>query len=161
MPPQDVLALCVAAGLVFIYGRIWSRRHREAPLRREIRARDVSFRMIPDQVRVSDPGGWPKWAGVSAPMSLFVKGDAIEVSSTVAALRVVMGLEYYFPAAETSIELSRSPSRIFRRDWIVLTGRQAGKDIQVAVTTTDRSSLVEAWSALVAAGAIPAGLPPQ
>jgi hypothetical protein len=36
-----------------------------------------------------------------------------------------MGLEYYFPAAETSIELSRSPSLIGRRDWIVLTGRQA------------------------------------
>jgi hypothetical protein len=161
VPPQDVLALCVAAGFVFIYGRIWFRRHREAPLRREIRARDVTFRMIPDQVKVSDSGGWPKWAGVSAPMGLFVRGDAIEVSSTVAPLRVVMGLEYYFPAAETPIELSRSPSRIYRRDWIVLTGRQAGKDIQVAVTTMNRSRLLEAWNALVTAGAIPAGLPPQ
>ena len=65
MPPQDVFALCVAAGLVVIYGRIWFRRHREAPLRRVIRARDVTFRAIPDQVKVSDPGGLLKWAAVN------------------------------------------------------------------------------------------------
>lgn len=114
MPPQDALALCVAAGFVFIYGRIWFRRHREAPLRWEIRTRDVTFRTVLERVKVSDSGGWPKWAGVSAPMGLLVRGDAIEVSSSVAPLRVVMGLEYYFPAAETSIELSRSPSLIYR-----------------------------------------------
>ncbi len=88
-------------------------------------------------------------------------GDAIEVSSSVAPLRVVMGLEYYFPAAQTSIELSRSPSLIYRGDWIVLTGRQAGKDIQVAITTMNDYTLLDAWNALVGAGAIPAGLPPQ
>jgi hypothetical protein len=161
MPPQDVLALCVAAGFVVIYGRIWFRRRREAPLRREIRARDVTFRTIPDRVKVSDPSGRAKWAGVSAPMGLFVRGDAIEISSTFAPLRVVMGLEYYFPASETSIELSRSPSLIYRGDWIVLTRRQAGQDFQVAITTTNDHTLLQAWNALVNAGAIPAGLPPQ
>jgi hypothetical protein len=161
VPPQDALALCVAAGFVFIYGRIWFRRHREAPLRREIRARDVTFRTVLDRVKVSDSGGRQKWAGVTAPMDLFVRGDAIEVSSTVALVRVVMGLEYYFPAAGTSIELSRSPSLIYRGDWIVLTGRLAGQDIQVAITTMNDHTLLEAWNALVTAGAIPTGLPPQ
>ena len=160
MPPQDALALCVAAGFVLIYGRIWFRRHREAPLRREIRTRDVTFRAVLDRVKVSEPGR-RTWAGVTAPMDLLVRGDAIEVSSTVAPVRVVMGLEYYFPAAQTSIELSRSPSLIYRGDWIVLTGRQAGKDIQVAITTMNDSALVDAWNALAGAGAIPAGLPPQ
>ena len=84
MPPQDALALCVPAGLVFIYGRIWFRRHREAPLRREIRTRDVTFRTVLDRVKVSDPGGRQKWAGVTAPMGLLVREDAIEVSSSVA-----------------------------------------------------------------------------
>ena len=161
MPPQDILALCVAAGFVFIYGRIWFRRHREAPLRREVRTRNVTFGTVLDRVKVSDSGGWPKWVEVSAPMGLFVRGDAIEVSSSVAPLRVVMGLEYYLPAAETSIEMSRSPSRIRRKDWIVLTGRQGGKDIQVAITTTNHHALLQAWNALFTAGAIPAGLPPQ
>ena len=161
MPPQDILALCVAAGFVFIYGRIWLRRHREAPLRRELRAREVTFRTVLDRVKVADSGGWPKWAEVSAPMGLFVRGDAIEVSSSVAPLRIVMGLEYYLLAAGTSIELSRSPSRIYRRDWIVLTGQQAGEDIQLAITTTNDDALLQAWNALVTAGVIPAGLPPQ
>jgi hypothetical protein len=152
----------VAVGFAVIFGRIWLRRHREAPLRREIRTRDVTFRTVLDRVKASDPGGRAKWVEVSAPMSLLVRGDAIEVSSSAAPLRVVMGLEYYFPAAETSVELSRSPSLlIYRRDWIVLTRRQAGKDIQVAITTMNDSTLVEAWNALVNAGAIPAGLPPR
>ncbi len=161
MPPQDVLAVCVAAGLVFIYGRIWSRRHRQAPLQREIRTRDVTFRAVLDRVKVSEPGRRPTWAGVTAPMDLLVRGDAIEVSSAVAPVRVVMGLECYFPAAQTSIELSRSPSLIYRGDWIVLTGRQAGRDIQVAITTMNDCAPLDAWNALVGAGAIPAGLPPR
>ena len=161
MPPQDILAVCVAAGFVFIYGRIWLRRHREAPLRRELRTRDVTFQAVLARVKVSDSGGWPKWVEVSAPMGLFLRGDAIEVSSSVAVLRVVMGLEYYLPAAGTSVELSRWPSRVYRKDWIVLTGQQAGREIQVAITTANDHMLLQAWNALVTAGAIPAGLPPQ
>lgn len=161
MPPQDIFALCVAAGFAVIYGRIWLRRYREAPLRRMTRARDMTFKAIPDKVAVSGSGGLLKWAAVNAPMSLSVRGDAIEISSTVAPLRVVMGLEYYFPAAETSIELSRSPSPASRRNGIVLTRRQSRKDIQVAITITDDHTLLEAWNAFVTAGAIPAGPPPQ
>jgi hypothetical protein len=63
-----VLAVCVAAEFVFIYGRIWFRRHREAPLRREIRTRDVTFRTVLDRVKVPDPGGRQKRAEVTAPM---------------------------------------------------------------------------------------------
>jgi hypothetical protein len=85
-PVLGVLALCVAAGFVVIYGRIWLRRHREAPLRREIRTRDVTFRTVLDRVKASDLSGRTKWVEVSAPMGLLVRGDAIEVSSSVARL---------------------------------------------------------------------------
>ena len=72
-----------------------------------------------------------------------------------------MGLEYYFPAAETSIELSRSPSLIYRGTGLSSRAGQAGKDIQVAIKTMNDYTLLAAWNALVTAGAIPAGLPPQ
>lgn len=79
-----VPALCAAAGFAAIYGRIWSRRRREAPLRREARAREVTFRTIPDRVMISDWSARSRWAGITAPMVLLVRGNAIEVSSTVA-----------------------------------------------------------------------------
>jgi hypothetical protein len=156
---EFVLLAVVVGGFTAIYGRIWLRRRREAPLRREIRARDVSFWTSLDFVKISDSDGWPRWLGLNAPMALFVRGDAFEVSSTFAPIRIAMGFEYYFKANETSVEVSRAPSRISKRVSIVVTGRQLDKEIQLAIASKYKLHL--AWNALVSAGATPTGLPPQ
>ena len=53
---QYVLVAVVVAGFSLIYGRVWLRRRRGTPLRREIRARDITFRSRLDHVTVIEPG---------------------------------------------------------------------------------------------------------
>jgi hypothetical protein len=53
---QYVMVAIVVAGFSLIYGRIWLRRHRETPLRRELRAGDITFRANLDHVTFIEPG---------------------------------------------------------------------------------------------------------
>jgi hypothetical protein len=72
---QYVLAAAVVAGFSFVYGRFWLRRRRGAPLRREIRARDITFRSRLDRVTVTEPGwlqqlsGWFQYQSASVPLA--------------------------------------------------------------------------------------------
>lgn len=94
-------------------------------------------------------------------MALHVRYDSFDISSTFLPFRVVMGMEYYFKSSETSIETSRAPSRSSRLKWIVVTGRQRGYEIKLAITNPNEGQLHDAWNALVAAGATPIGPPPR
>ncbi len=150
----------VAAGLSFIYGRVWVRRRRGTSLRREIRTRDITFRSHLDRVTVMEPGwlqpGSDFGAPISSPVELIVRGDAFEVSSALWLGRVVMGLEYCFRAHETSVELNRVVPRIYGRDTpprIVVRGWQAGRKIQL--TIRQKNDPLEIWDALTRAGAVP------
>jgi hypothetical protein len=160
LPPQDVLVAVVVAGLSFIYGRFWLRRRRGTPLRREIRARDITFRSHLDRVTVTEPGwlqpGSDFGTPIFSPVELIVRGDAFEVCSALALGRVVMGLEYLFRAAETSVELNRLIPRIYGRDTpprIIVRGWQADRKIQL--TITQKNDPLEIWNALTGAGAVP------
>jgi hypothetical protein len=77
---QYVVVVIVVAGFSLIYGRIWLRRHRETPLRREIRARDITFRATLGRVTVIEPGwlqpGRDFEVPMSSPVELIVRGDA-------------------------------------------------------------------------------------
>jgi hypothetical protein len=159
---QYVLVAAVVAGCSVLFGRIWLRRRRETPLRREIRAREVTFRSYLDRVGVIEPGwlepepGSDAGTPISRPVELVVRGDAFEVSSTVALGRAVLGLEYFFRACETSVELNRVVPRIYGMDTpprIIVRGWQAGKKIQLTIGQKDDS--LEIWNALTAAGAVP------
>jgi hypothetical protein len=129
---QYILVTVVVAGLCLIYGRIWLRRRRETPLRREMRARDVTFRVVLDHVSVREPG-WLQPdhdfdVPISSPVELIVRGDAFEISSARSLGRVVMGLEYFFRARETSVGRNRPVPRIYGWDTpprIVVRGWQA------------------------------------
>ena len=135
------------------------RRRREAPLRREIRAQDVTFRTgVP--VLLGQPYGWPRWLQLNSVMALIVRRDAIEISSQVWPIRVVLGMEYYFRARETTIQVRREPSRPFELKWIVVTGRQGGNEVKLAISKERADQLCQVWSALVGAGAVPVGPPP-
>jgi hypothetical protein len=158
---QYVLAAAVVAGLSLIYGRFWLRRRRGAPLRREIRARGITFRSHLDRVTVMEPG-WLQpdsdfGAPISSPVELIVRGGAFEVSSSLWLGRVVMGLEYCFRACETSVELNRVVPRIYGMDdtlpRIVVRGWQAGRKVQL--TIGQKNDPLEIWDALTASGAVP------
>jgi hypothetical protein len=101
------------------------------------------------------------WIDQNGPMSVIVHGDAFEVSCTLAALRAAFGMEYYFEARETTVGVSRLRSPIYRSDWIVVTGQQTGREIQLAIMKKNGHELHAIWSALVGAGAVPVGAPPQ
>lgn len=160
-----LLALAIAV-LAVIYGRIWLRRHRTAPLRHEIRAREITFRSGLDRVRVTEPAlqllGTGSAESIRSPMELIVRGDAFEISSTSPFGRMVMGMEYYFRARETSVEIRRPIPRLLRMDgekeWIVVQGRQAGKEIQLWIM---KKNLNEVWTALVDVGAVPRSAGPS
>jgi hypothetical protein len=157
---QYVLVTVVVAGLSLFYGRVWLRRRRQTPLRREIRARDVTFRVPLDRVRVREPGWLQPDSDfdvpISSPVELIVRGDAFEISSALSLGRVVMGLEYYFRAAETSVELNRPIPRIYGIDTppqIIVRGWQAGKRVQL--TVRQKKDPLKIWDALTGAGAVP------
>ena len=154
IPAAVVVSACVGAGLV------WLRRRREAPLRRVIRAQNVTFRTGDLDVRLKQPSGWLDWLPLNSFMALFVRGDGIEISSLVWPFRVVMGMEYYFRARETTIQVRRAPSRPFEPKWMVVTGRQLGKEVMLAISANSAYQLCQAWNAMVDAGAVPVGPPP-
>ena len=131
---QYVMLAAVVAGFSVVLGGVWLRRRREAPLRREIRAQDVTFR-TGVAVRLKESHGWGGWLDLKSVMALVVRSDAIEISSMAWPIRVVMGEEYYFRARETTIQVRREPSRPFELKWIVVTGRKDGKDVKLAIST--------------------------
>ena len=157
---QYVLVAVVVAGFSFIYGRVWLRRRRGAPLRREIRARDVTFRSHLDRVIVTESGwlqpGSDFGIPIFSPVELIVRGDAFEVCSALALGRVVTGLEYLFRAGETAVELNRVVPRIYGRDTpprVVVRGWRAGRKIQL--TIRQKNDPLEIWHALTEAGVVP------
>jgi hypothetical protein len=93
-------------------------------------------------------------------MALIVRGDAIEISSQAWPIRVIPRMGYYFRARETTIQVRRAPSRPFDLKWLVVTGRQGGKEVKLAISADDPYQLCRAWSAMVDAGAVPVGPPP-
>jgi hypothetical protein len=157
---QYVMLAVVVAGLSFIYGRIWLGRHRDVPLRREIRARDITFRAGLYRVTVVEPGWWLPGSDfevpISSPVELIIRGDAFEISSGLSLGRVVMGLEYFFRARETSVELNRPVPRIYGKDTfprIIVRGWHAGKKIQLTIRQKNDPLLI--WNALIEVGAVP------
>lgn len=140
-------------------GRLFLRLRRKALLRREIRARDITFRAVLDHVAVTKSGwlqpGSDFEVPISNPVELIVRGDFFEVSSGLALGRV-MGLEYLFRASETSVELNRLIPRIYGTDTpprIVVRGWQGDKKIQL--TITQQKDPLKVWNALTGAGAVP------
>jgi len=64
--------------------------------------------------------------------------------------------DYVFTGRESSIALSRAPSRLVSRDWIVITGLDRGGQVQLAIT---RDNLPELWRALARTGVAQSGEP--
>ena len=118
-----------------------------APLRREWKARAVTFRTELSWVRIPPDDETSR-------MELIVRGDMFRIGSP---FGLIPGPNVFLRAPETTIAVSRSPLRIYgidgRREWIVVRSKQGEREVQLSLTK--RSFLDEVWNALVTAGAIP------
>jgi hypothetical protein len=85
------------------------------------------------------------WISFRGPKRLVVGTDAFMISMP-QALR-----EFVFIGRESSIAMSRSPSRLVQRDWIIITGQFRGRQIHIAITK--KEGIQEIWQALAGAGA--------
>lgn len=115
------------------------RRHREAPLRQQMRARPVTFRA---SVQVK---------GESNPLDLIVRGDAFEVSHPFPFARFLFGSEYCYRAEDTTVRVVPG----LRHDWIEIDGQPPGTGAWIQIW--QRNMNHEIWDALVRAGAHPLG----
>ena len=130
---QYVMLAVVGVVVVAVLGLVLRGWYRNAPLRREMRTKAITFRTELSWVKFPDSPWWPPGSaedGISR-MELIIRGDMFRVG---APFGLVPSLEYYFRAPETTIELNRNPLRIYgmktRREWILVRGRQAGREIQ-------------------------------
>jgi hypothetical protein len=148
------IAVVVVVQLV-ILGQVVRMYHRNAPLRREMKAQAATFRTELRWVKIPVRPWWLYGAedGISN-MELIVRGDMFKVGNVLSAL---LGMEYYFRAWETTVEVSRDPLGIYgidgKREWIVVTGTQDGREFQLAMTK--KYFLDDVWNALIRAGAVP------
>jgi hypothetical protein len=102
---EYVLLAVVVVGFAVSFGAVWLKRRRQAPLRREIRSKNITFRTGLTEVKERQSGALFKWLTLNSVMALYVRGDSIEISSRILPFRVVMGTENYFKARETFIEM--------------------------------------------------------
>jgi hypothetical protein len=76
------------------------------PLRRETEGQEVAFRLELDHVKKVGRSGS---ADVRGTMALIVRADTFEVSAVTPLLRISFGLDFWFRARDTTIDLVSSP----------------------------------------------------
>jgi hypothetical protein len=95
-------------------------------------------------------------------MALIVRTDTFEVSAITASFRAFFGMDYYFRAHDTTIEMGELPliSFIRKKNFIIVRGQQGNRRTELAINS--ENYLYDAWVALalVRAGAVPIGPPP-
>lgn len=149
MNPLPVLiTFIVFGGIMYLFMRQKRERTTNAPLRGEIQA-GVRFATRLDHVSHLGTGGFGgtpgMWISLRGPKRLVVGADAFMISAP-QALR-----EFVFAGRESSIRFSQAPSRLVRRDWIVIAGQVSGRQVQLAITK--KAGLPEIWQALAGTGA--------
>jgi hypothetical protein len=150
---EFVVTAAVLCGIAYLSVRSNRERARNAPLRAEIEAQ-VCFETPLSRVRVLGTGGFGgtrgMWISVRGPKRLIVGTDAFMISAPQAPRK------YAFTGRESSIALSQAPSRLVNRDWIVITGQDYGRQVELAIT---RDNLSELWQALARTGVAQTGEP--
>jgi hypothetical protein len=141
-----VIALAVAYSVF----RELPRRRWEAPLRKEIQARPLTFRAIVNvKVGAVDPMESPR-----GPLTLSVHGDMFEVSSALPPFRFLNGQQYCYRARDTTIEMVHG----VLHDWIEICGLPGSGAVRIRIGR--RKANRQLWDVLAEAGADPIGPPP-
>jgi hypothetical protein len=133
--------LAIIAIIICAFIRQNRERARNGPLRGEIEAR-VCFSTALDYARILGTGGY--WIAIKGPKRLVVGTEAFMVVSS-------FGAVYVFRGCESFIAFSQAPSYVVNRDWIVITGQNGARQVQLAVTR--KGSLPEIWQAFAGTGA--------
>lgn len=142
-----LMSFVIIGGILFLFIRQNSERAANAPLRDEIQGR-VCLSTRVDYVSKLGEGGFRgtpgMWIPFKGPKRLVVGTDAFMLSMP-QALR-----EFVFTGRESSIAISKAPSRLAERDWIIITGQAGGRQVQIAITK--KEGLAEIWQALAGTG---------
>jgi hypothetical protein len=145
--PPVLGVLVIIVGWMYMFRRQDRERARNAPLRAEINGQ-VCFETTLYRASKLGTGGFGgtrgQWIPLRGPKRLIVGTDAFMLSAP-QALR-----EFVFVGRESSIALTRMPSRLVDRDWIVITGPTDGGQVQIAIT---QDNLPAIWQALAGTGA--------
>jgi hypothetical protein len=145
--PPLLAPLLIVGGWVYMFKRRSRERGRNARLRAEIEAQRC-FEAVFYRASILGTGGFVGTRGYWIPLRgrkrLIVGSDAFMVSAP-QALR-----EFVFTGRESSIAITRMPSRLADRDWIVIAGQAGDRRVQLAIT---QDNLLEAWQALAGTGA--------
>jgi hypothetical protein len=145
--PPLLIPLAIVAVVVYMFRQRNRERAKNVPVRGEVEAR-VRFETALDGASILGTGGFGgtrgQWIRLRGPKRLVVGTDAFMVSAP-QALR-----EFVFTGRESSIESTQMPSRWVDRDWIVINGQAAGRQVQLAIT---RDNLPDVWQALAGTGA--------
>jgi hypothetical protein len=153
-PPSPAFVAFVLAVLAVAFGAsaviALTRRRREGPLRKEMRARPVTFRSGVD-VQAYLFGTLTTQHG---PLYLNVHGDAFEVLHVFPLAWFLFGQDYCYRARDTTVEMVPG----VRHDWIEISGQQPGSAARILIGRKKMNR--QLWDVLVSAGAHPIGSPP-
>jgi hypothetical protein len=145
--PRLLIPLLIIGGWVYMFMRRNRERAKNAPLRAEIEAQ-ACFETTLYRVSKLGTGGFGGtrglWISFRGPKRLVVGTDSFMISAPLA-----FG-EFVFAGRESSIALTRVPSRLVDRDWIVITGPTDRGQVQIAIT---QDNLPDIWQALAETGA--------
>jgi hypothetical protein len=151
--PASVVITLTFVALVFaaFAAGTWPRRHREAPMRKQMRARAVvTFRVSVD-VKADTLG---MMLSAKGQLDLIVRGDAFEVSHPFPLARFLFGQEYCYRAEDTTVAVVPG----LRHDWIEIAGQSARTAARIWIGRKNLNRQI--WDTLVRAGAHPTGSPP-
>ncbi len=135
--------------------QIQVRRRRVGPLERVSKSQETSYR-TPVEVKIKlTPTHWS--TKTMATMELVVGSSTFQAKLKNSLIGGIIGSEFYFNAPDTIIPVSNEPSTFNNgRAWIVIRGKQAEKDIELALWRAEGGLAI--WNSLVGAGAITEGV---
>jgi hypothetical protein len=156
---QYVLIAIVIVVLVSVIVKVQVHRRRTKVRRTSVEAQKVTYEAPVDVKVIVNSGAWSR--KTLGGMELIVREDSFQVTLFGPALGGILGSEWYFVARETTVEVSDVPSpSVSSRNWMVITEREADKEVKLAVATKADMSLSELWNALTLVGAQAISLPP-
>ncbi len=150
-PASMVLTLAIlAVAFAAVAVVAWPRQHDEAPLRKQMRVRPVTFRAGVD-VRASF---LDMMLPVTGPLYLVVRGDVFRVSHLLPPARFLFGQQYCYRAEDTTIKVVPG----LRHEWIEIDGQPAGTAARIWIWRPSMNRQI--WNMLIRAGAHPIGSAP-
>jgi hypothetical protein len=124
-------------------------------VRAAARAQPVTFTAPVKIILKSGSGRGIYGPGVDV-ANLTVCGDVIEISNPARLGRLLAGREFFLDPRSMTLRVERAYGR---RERIIIVGVSEGRYVEMTMTSVP--GLRPIWEALVAAGAEPAGGPPQ